>query len=169
MSLVAHPRNPHVPAVHINTRYLNTHGKRWFGGGADLTPIYPCDQDTDDFHACLKACCDAYQPHYYAQFSAWCDDYFTLKHRQEKRGLAESFMIIWMLAILLMSWLLPKMWGEHFCKFIPNWCAAICTPPTALMSAHISLSAVGGMWNLIFYMIVARCLDSIPGGMWRRF
>ena len=91
ISLVAHPRNPHVPAVHINTRYLNTHGKRWFGGGADLTPIYPRDQDTDDFHACLKACCDAYQPHYYAEFSAWCDEYFTLKHRQEKRGVGGIF------------------------------------------------------------------------------
>ena len=91
ISLVAHPRNPHVPAVHINTRYLNTGGKRWFGGGADLTPIYPRAQDTNDFHACLKACCDAYQPHYYAEFSAWCDDYFTLKHRQEKRGVGGIF------------------------------------------------------------------------------
>ena len=91
ISLVAHPCNPHVPAVHINTRYLNTHGKRWFGGGADLTPIYPRDQDTDDFHACLKACCDAYQPHYYTEFSAWCDEYFTLKHRQEKRGVGGIF------------------------------------------------------------------------------
>jgi coproporphyrinogen III oxidase len=94
ISLVAHMRNPYVPAVHMNTRYINTggiKGKRWFGGGADLTPIIWNDQDVADFHTSMKTCCDAYQPNYYPDFSAWCDDYFTLKHRNEKRGAGGIF------------------------------------------------------------------------------
>jgi coproporphyrinogen III oxidase len=94
ISLVAHMRNPYVPAVHMNTRYINTggvKGKRWFGGGADLTPIIWNDQDVADFHTSMKTCCDAYQPNYYLDFSAWCDDYFTLKHRNEKRGAGGIF------------------------------------------------------------------------------
>lgn len=94
ISLVAHMRNPYVPAVHMNTRYINTggeDGKRWFGGGADLTPIIWNDTDVADFHASLQACCNAYHPNYYADFSAWCDDYFTLKHRNEKRGAGGIF------------------------------------------------------------------------------
>ena len=94
ISLVAHMRNPYVPAVHMNTRYINTGGnpgKRWFGGGADLTPIIWNDADVADFHASLKTCCDAHQPNYYADYSAWCDDYFTLKHRDEKRGAGGIF------------------------------------------------------------------------------
>lgn len=94
ISLVAHMRNPYVPAVHMNTRYINTggvKGKRWFGGGADLTPIIWNDQDVADFHTSMKTCCDAYQPNYYPDFTAWCDDYFTLKHRNEKRGAGGIF------------------------------------------------------------------------------
>ena len=84
ISLVAHMRNPFVPAVHMNTRYLNTGGaagKRWFGGGADLTPIMPITEDTDDFHSRLKSACDAHDPEYYPQYKAWCDEYFYLPHR----------------------------------------------------------------------------------------
>ncbi len=94
ISLVAHLRNPHVPAAHFNTRYLNTGGmggKRWFGGGTDLTPLIPHEDDATDFHAALKQCCDAYDQDYYPRYQAWCDDYFTLKHRQEKRGVGGIF------------------------------------------------------------------------------
>ncbi len=95
ISLVAHMRNPYVPAVHMNTRYLNTgslsEGKRWFGGGADLTPIIWQDDDVADFHASMKTCCDSYDPNYYPEYSAWCDEYFTLKHRNEKRGAGGIF------------------------------------------------------------------------------
>ena len=95
ISLVAHMQNPYVPAVHMNTRYLNTgslsKGKRWFGGGADLTPIIWQDEDVTDFHASMKTCCDAYDPNYYPEYSAWCDEYFTLKHRNEKRGAGGIF------------------------------------------------------------------------------
>jgi len=94
ISLVAHMRNPFVPAVHMNTRYLNAGGeagKRWFGGGADLTPIMPFDQDIADFHGELEAACDRHQPHYYADFKKWCDEYFYLKHRDEPRGAGGIF------------------------------------------------------------------------------
>jgi coproporphyrinogen III oxidase len=94
ISLVAHMRNPFVPAVHMNTRYLNAGGeagKRWFGGGADLTPIIPFDDDIADFHSELEAACDRHQPHYYADFKKWCDEYFDLKHRDEPRGAGGIF------------------------------------------------------------------------------
>ena len=94
ISLVAHMRNPFVPAVHMNTRYLNTGGeigKRWFGGGADLTPIMPFEDDTADFHQTLEQACDAHHPDYYKDYKAWCDDYFYLKHRDEPRGAGGIF------------------------------------------------------------------------------
>lgn len=94
ISLVAHMRNPFVPAVHMNTRYLNTGGetgKRWFGGGADLTPIMENEADADDFHARLKQACDAHDPAYYPEYKKWCDDYFWLQHREEPRGAGGIF------------------------------------------------------------------------------
>ncbi len=85
ISLVIHPRSPLVPAAHMNTRHLVT-TKSWFGGGADLTPIYPVETDTRDFHAALKAACDAHDPTYHPRFKQWCDEYFFIKHRNEPRG-----------------------------------------------------------------------------------
>jgi coproporphyrinogen III oxidase len=90
ISLVAHPRSPLVPAVHMNTRHLRT-TERWFGGGADLTPIYPDAADTRDFHAALKTACDAHDASYYPRFKQWCDEYFFLKHRNEPRGVGGIF------------------------------------------------------------------------------
>ena len=73
ISLVIHPRSPHVPAVHMNTRHIVT-TKSWFGGGADLTPMVPVQRDTEDFHAAFKDTCDAFNPAYYAKFAKWCDE-----------------------------------------------------------------------------------------------
>jgi coproporphyrinogen III oxidase len=90
ISLVIHPRSPLVPAVHMNTRHIVT-TKSWFGGGSDLTPIYPDDADTRDFHAALQAACDKHGTDYYARFKKWCDEYFFIKHRNEARGVGGIF------------------------------------------------------------------------------
>jgi len=90
VSLVAHPRSPLVPAAHMNTRHLMT-SKGWFGGGADMTPVYPRDEDTEDFHAALRAACEAHDPGYYPRYKKWCDEYFFIKHRNEARGVGGIF------------------------------------------------------------------------------
>jgi coproporphyrinogen III oxidase len=90
ISLVAHMQSPLVPAVHMNTRHIAT-TKSWFGGGADLTPMVPDAADTAAFHGALEAACAAHDPDYYPRFKAWCDDYFTIKHRGEPRGVGGIF------------------------------------------------------------------------------
>jgi coproporphyrinogen III oxidase len=90
ISLVAHMANPHVPAVHMNTRFLTT-TKRWFGGGADLNPPIPYEEDTADFHARLRAACAAHDPTYYPRFSRWAEEYFHLPHRGVQRGVGGIF------------------------------------------------------------------------------
>ncbi len=90
ISLVAHMANPHVPAVHMNLRFLTT-TKAWFGGGADLNPPLPYAEDTAEFHAALKAACDAHGTDYHARFSKWAEDYFYIPHRQCHRGVGGIF------------------------------------------------------------------------------
>ncbi|QXQ05006.1 oxygen-dependent coproporphyrinogen oxidase [Sphingosinicellaceae bacterium] len=90
ISLVAHMANPHVPAVHMNTRFLVT-TKRWFGGGADLNPALPVEADTRDFKAAFEATCDAHGSDYWARFSKWCDEYFWVPHRNKHRGVGGIF------------------------------------------------------------------------------
>lgn len=92
ISLVAHMRSPHVPAVHMNTRLIVT-SKAWFGGGADLTPMFPEDHAEDGriFHQALQSACDRQDPTYYPRFKKWCDEYFYLPHRNEPRGLGGIF------------------------------------------------------------------------------
>ncbi len=90
ISLVIHPRSPHVPIVHMNTRMIMTQ-KVWFGGGADLTPALPLEKDTQDFHGAFKNTCDAFDNTYYDKFKAWADEYFYLPHRQESRGVGGIF------------------------------------------------------------------------------
>lgn len=90
ISLVVHMANPHVPAVHMNTRFLVTQ-KRWFGGGADLNPPIPYAQDTRDFHARLKQACDAHGADYYERFSKWAEEYFWIPHRNVARGVGGIF------------------------------------------------------------------------------
>jgi coproporphyrinogen III oxidase len=90
ISLVAHMANPHVPAVHMNTRFLTT-GKAWFGGGADLNPPIPYPEDTEQFHAAFRAACMAHNPTYYDKFKKWADDYFFIPHRGVHRGVGGIF------------------------------------------------------------------------------
>lgn len=95
ISLIAHLRNPHMPAAHINTRRIET-TVGWFGGGMDLNPTqaYQRSEDFEDaqsFHAAAKAACDAFDERYYPRFKAECDEYFWLKHRGEPRGVGGIF------------------------------------------------------------------------------
>ena len=90
ISLVAHMANPHVPAVHMNTRFLTT-TKRWFGGGADLNPAIPYEEDTEAFHARLRAACAAHDPTFYPRFSKWAEEYFFIPHRGVPRGVGGIF------------------------------------------------------------------------------
>jgi coproporphyrinogen III oxidase len=90
ISLVAHMANPHVPAVHFNTRFLIT-TKRWFGGGADLNPPLPNAEDTDAFHARLRAACAPFGPDAYARYAKWAEDYFFIPHRNVHRGVGGIF------------------------------------------------------------------------------
>jgi len=91
ISLVLHPRSPMVPAVHANFRYLEKGDAQWFGGGSDLTPCYPYEEDAAHFHRILKKACDRHDADFYPRFKKWCDEYFTLKHRGEMRGVGGIF------------------------------------------------------------------------------
>ena len=95
ISLIAHQRNPHVPAAHFNTRFIRT-AESWFGGGMDLNPTQDYQrterfEDTIDFHAAARAACEAHDPEYFERFKAWCDEYFWIKHRDEPRGTGGIF------------------------------------------------------------------------------
>lgn len=95
ISLIAHTRNPHAPAAHMNTRMLVT-TKSWFGGGGDLNPMHPTyrnetHEDTLAFHAAMQSACDDHDAEYFPKFKKWCDDYFWLPHRSEPRGVGGIF------------------------------------------------------------------------------
>jgi coproporphyrinogen III oxidase len=94
VSLVFHPRNPHVPTTHMNVRVFATRGAHphwWFGGGFDLTPFYPVDADVRHWHQVAHDAVAPFGDTLYAEFKAWCDRYFFLKHRQETRGVGGLF------------------------------------------------------------------------------
>lgn len=94
VSLVLHPRNPHLPITHMNVRLFSTTGTPpgwWFGGGFDLTPCYPVDADIEHWHATAHRACAVFGDAIYDEFKAWCDRYFFLKHRNETRGVGGLF------------------------------------------------------------------------------
>jgi coproporphyrinogen III oxidase len=96
VSLIVHPKNPHAPTGHMNTRFIATATRSWFGGGGDLTPMLAEDRtqeapDTVAFKAAFKRACDAYDPAAWEAHHAWCDRYFFLPNRQEPRGVGGIF------------------------------------------------------------------------------
>lgn len=97
ISSVMHPWNPHAPTMHFNYRYFETEewngipGQWWFGGGTDITPSYLYQEDMQHFHGVYKDVCDRHDPAYYPRFKSWCDEYFLIKHRGERRGLGGIF------------------------------------------------------------------------------
>ncbi|MDP4220373.1 MAG: oxygen-dependent coproporphyrinogen oxidase [Bacteroidota bacterium] len=92
VSLVLHPRSPKIPTVHANFRYFEqSTGEAWFGGGMDLTPYYLVEDDAIHFHKTIKTTCDKHGEDYYNRFKKWCDEYFTIKHRGETRGVGGIF------------------------------------------------------------------------------
>ena len=96
VSLVLHPRNPHVPTVHMNVRMLAALPEggepiTWFGGGMDLTPYYGVEEDARHFHATCKRALEPFGADKYPRFKAWCDEYFFVKHRNEPRGVGGIF------------------------------------------------------------------------------
>jgi len=96
VSLVIHPRNPYVPTSHANVRFFvaEKEGEEpiwWFGGGFDLTPFYPFEEDVIEWHRTAKAACDPFGAGVYERFKKWCDEYFYLKHRDETRGVGGLF------------------------------------------------------------------------------
>ncbi len=98
VSLVFHPRNPFAPTVHMNVRAFVAKAVRsgesdvwWFGGGMDLTPYYPFDEDAIHFHQTCRNALSPFGPGYYPKFKKWCDEYFFLKHREEARGIGGIF------------------------------------------------------------------------------
>ena len=90
ISVVMHMKNPHVPAMHFNTRYIHT-SSGWFGGGMDITPCIKNNNLKKKFHQTLKKSCDQHNKNYYKKYKKWCDEYFFLKHRNEPRGIGGIF------------------------------------------------------------------------------
>ncbi|KAG5339219.1 HEM6 oxidase, partial [Acromyrmex heyeri] len=96
VSAVIHPRNPMIPTIHFNYRYFEVENpdgttQWWFGGGTDLTPYYLDEEDAKHFHKTLKSACDKHDPSYYSKFKEWCDNYFNIVHRGERRGVGGIF------------------------------------------------------------------------------
>ena len=90
ISVVMHMKNPHVPAIHFNTRFIST-SHSWFGGGMDVTPCFKDKKLKKWFHSELKKCCDRHNNKYYKKYKKWCDNYFYLPHRKEARGIGGIF------------------------------------------------------------------------------
>lgn len=92
VSIVIHPKSPHIPIIHMNVRYFElSNGKYWFGGGIDLTPHYVIKEQAKKFHESLKEVCDKFSSEFYQKFKIWADDYFYLPHRDETRGIGGIF------------------------------------------------------------------------------
>lgn len=121
VSLVIHPRNPKVPTSHANVRFFIAEkpGEEpvwWFGGGFDLTPYYPYEEDVIHWHQTAKAACDPFGDDVYPRFKKWCDDYFYLKHRAETRGVGGLFFDDLNAMGFEQSFAFMRSVGDHYMK-----------------------------------------------------
>ena len=119
LSLVVHPRSPHVPTVHLNTRFFLAEKSGeppvwWFGGGTDLTPYYPHAEDARHFHRTCRAALAPFGDGHYPRFKRWCDEYFFLRHRGEPRGIGGIFFDDLAQPDFEGAFALTKSVGEHF-------------------------------------------------------
>jgi coproporphyrinogen III oxidase len=125
LSLVFHPRNPHVPTTHCNVRFLVARPVSgpevwWFGGGFDLTPYYPCDEDVLHWHRCARDACQPFGTDVYEKYKAWCDRYFFLPHRNETRGVGGLFFDDLNAGGFSRCFAFQRSVGEHFLPaFLP--------------------------------------------------
>lgn len=114
ISMIAHPRNPHVPTFHANLRFFQVGEAHWhFGGGFDLTPFYPVAEDVLHWHLTAKKACDPFGSHLYGRFKKACDDYFFLGHRNEPRGVGGLFYDDWREGGFQASFDLTRSIGDH--------------------------------------------------------
>ena len=170
VSLVLHPRNPYVPTVHCNVRFLvaEAPGQEpvwWFGGGFDLTPYYGFDDDVRHWHRTAREACAPFGDHVHPRLKQWCDDYFFLKHRNEPRGVGGLFFDDWREGGFDSSFALMRSVGDHFLpayepiararKDTPYGererdCAAHGAPqfPVFLAVSPLSKLTVGAVWAL---------------------
>jgi coproporphyrinogen III oxidase len=119
VSLVLHPRNPYVPTVHMNVRFFLAEQAGadpvwWFGGGMDLTPYYPFEEDAVHFHRTCKLALEPFGAQYHPRFKKWCDEYFHLKHRQEPRGVGGVFFDDFHEGDFDFAFRLMRSVGDHF-------------------------------------------------------
>ncbi len=114
VSLVFHPRNPHVPTTHMNVRFFRAGDAFWFGGGMDLTPYYGVEEDARHFHATCKAALDPFGADVHARYKRWCDEYFFLKHRNEARGIGGIFFDDLSAPDFATAFALTRSVGDHF-------------------------------------------------------
>ena len=114
ISMIMHPRNPHVPTFHANLRFFLVNEANWhFGGGFDLTPFYPVAEDVLHWHLTAKKACDPFGEQLYVEFKRACDEYFYLSHRQEPRGVGGLFFDDWQDGGFEASFALTRSIGEH--------------------------------------------------------
>ena len=159
--------SPLVPAAHMNTRHIVT-AKSWFGGGADLTPIYPDAAAADEFHAALAEACAAYDPDCHARFKAWCDEYFLIKHRNEPRGAGGIFFDYLDSGDWERDFAFLRSVGEAFLAVLLRSCGRGCASPGPKNSAAISSSAAAAMSNSTFYTTAAPNSASRPAAIPKR-
>ena len=122
VSVVMHPRNPYIPTVHLNVRFLCVHPRSsevapdvwWFGGGMDLTPYYGFEEDCVHFHQTCKDALTLFDAEYYPRFKKWCDEYFFIKHRNEPRGIGGIFFDDFNELGFEKSFKLMQSVGDHF-------------------------------------------------------